>query len=154
VTVVDTDPSRAATAAALGALFAGPETAPRDQDVVYHASATAEGLDLALELLGIEGTVVDLSWYGDRPVRIRLGGAFHARRLTIRSSQVGLVAPARRVSRSAHARLTLAVELLEDAAFDALLDESRPFEELPLLLAAMSRGERSGICQIIEYGGG
>ncbi|MDQ1531614.1 MAG: hypothetical protein QOE37_1719 [Microbacteriaceae bacterium] len=153
VTIVDTDPSRAATAAALGARFALPEVAPHDQDVVYHASATAEGLDLALELLRTEGTVADLSWYGDRPVTIRLGGSFHARRLTIRSSQVGSVAPARRADRTTHDRLALAVELLQDGAFDALLSDSRRFEDLPRLLAAMSNGERNGLCQVIEYGG-
>jgi NADPH:quinone reductase-like Zn-dependent oxidoreductase len=154
VTVVDTDRSRTATVTALGARFADVETAPREQDLVYHASATAEGLDLALELLRTEGTVVDLSWYGDRPVSIRLGGGFHARRLTIRSSQVGLVAPARRSARTPHSRLSLAVGLLTDPAFDALLADSRPFEELPRLLGEMSRGQRAGVCQVIEYGGG
>ena len=36
-----------------------------------------------------EGTVIDLSWYGDTEVRLSLGGAFHTGRLGIRSSQVG-----------------------------------------------------------------
>jgi 2-desacetyl-2-hydroxyethyl bacteriochlorophyllide A dehydrogenase len=154
VTVVDTDPSRRATATALGARFADASSAPREQDLVYHASATAEGLDLALGLLRTEGTVVDLSWYGDRPVSIHLGSDFHARRLTIRSSQVGLVAPARRLTRTPHTRLALALELLADPAFDGLLTGARRFEELPRLLAEMSSGPRTGVCQVIEYGGG
>ena len=82
-----------------------------------------------------------------------LGGAFHAGRLTIRSSQVGLVGSSRRSARTRHERLTIAVDLLRDSAFEVLLAESRPFEELPALLAAMAAGERTGPCQVIEYGG-
>jgi threonine dehydrogenase-like Zn-dependent dehydrogenase len=140
-------------ARALGARFATPDAAPDEQDVVYHASATGDGLGLALTLLRTEGTVADLSWYGDAPVTLPLGGAFHAGRLTIRSSQVGLVGSSRRAARTRHERLTLAVELLRDAAFEVLLAESRPFEDLPRLLAAMAGGERAGLCQVIEYGG-
>jgi threonine dehydrogenase-like Zn-dependent dehydrogenase len=62
---------------------------------VVHASATEAGLARALELLRPEGTVVELSWYGDRKVALPLGGAFHSRRLTVRGSQVGTVSPAR-----------------------------------------------------------
>ena len=80
-------------AAALGAEFALPEDAPTGCDLVIHTSGTSAGLQLSLDLLGPEGTVVDLSWYGDTEVRLSLGGAFHSSRLSIRSSQVGAVAP-------------------------------------------------------------
>ena len=36
-----------------------------------------------------EGTIVEMSWYGDKPVQVDLGGAFHSRRLKLVSSQVG-----------------------------------------------------------------
>ena len=67
-----------------------------DRDLVVHASATAAGLQRSLDLLAPEGTVIELSWYGDRQVQVSLGGAFHSGRLSVRSSQVGMVAPARR----------------------------------------------------------
>ena len=35
-----------------------------DCDVVFHASATADGLATAVRLAGVEATVVELSWYG------------------------------------------------------------------------------------------
>jgi len=66
-----------------------------DRDLVVHASATSAGLQRSLDLLAPEGTVIDLSWYGDIEVRLSLGGAFHAGRLGIRASQVGTVSPAR-----------------------------------------------------------
>ena len=78
VTVVDVDPQRAEVAAALGARFALPADAAGDRDLVVHASASAAGLQLSLDLLAPEGTVLDLSWYGDAEVSLRLGGAFHS----------------------------------------------------------------------------
>src|SRR5690242_5804481 len=95
VTLVDVDPGRADVAAALGVEFALPDRAEGARDLVVHTSATSAGLHRSLELLAPEGTVVDLSWYGDAEVRLSLGGAFHAGRLAIRSSQVGTLSPAR-----------------------------------------------------------
>lgn len=150
VELVDVDPSRAAVAAALGVRFATPETAGRERDLTVHASATAAGLELALDLLGVEGETVELSWYGQRPVELRLGGAFHARRLSIRASQVGRVAPARRARRTPADRLRLALELLRDPAYDALLEEPTPFERLPELMQRLAAGEPS-LCHLVSY---
>src|SRR5207248_10132590 len=80
VTLGDVDPARADVAAALGVGFASPADAPGERDLVVHASATSSGLQRSLELLAAEGTVIDLSWYGDSEVRLSLGGAFHSRR--------------------------------------------------------------------------
>ncbi len=153
VTLVDVDTERASVAHDLGVDFAPPAGAPRDVDLVVHASGTAAGLQLALELLRPEGTVLDLSWYGDAPVPLHLGEAYHSRRLTIRSSQVGLVSPARRSSRTTADRMSLALDLLRDDAFDAVLAGPTPFAELPQLMAAMATGDVKGVCQTISYDG-
>src|SRR6202042_1544531 len=100
VTLVDVDPSRAEVAAALDVDFALPTDAADARDLVVHASATSDGLQRSLALLASEGTVIDLSWYGDNEIRLSLGGAFHTRRLAIRASQVGALAPARRERRT------------------------------------------------------
>ncbi|MFI2667299.1 MULTISPECIES: zinc-dependent alcohol dehydrogenase [Micromonospora] len=151
VELVDADPGRAAVAAALGVDFATPERATGGRDLVVHASATSEGLQRSLELLAPEGTALELSWYGDRAVRLSLGGAFHSGRLTVRSSQVGMVAPARRGSRTHADRLALALELLADPAFDALLTGSSPFAELPDVLAGLTDGSLPALCHLITY---
>ncbi len=151
VTVVDVDSSRAAVAEALEVGFASPESAPREQDLVLHASATSAGLALALDLLGQEGEVLELSWYGDRPVTVPLGGAFHARRLSVRASQVGSVSPARRSRRTTAERLGLALDLLRDQAFDALLTGRSPFADLPDVLPRLASGELPALCHTIDY---
>jgi threonine dehydrogenase-like Zn-dependent dehydrogenase len=151
VTLVDVDTGRADVAEALGVGFAQPAGAPGGRDLVVHASATSAGLQRSLELLSPEGVVVDLSWYGDGEVRLALGGAFHAGRLTIRSSQVGTVSPARRGSRTTADRLSLALELLRDDAFDALLTGRSSFDELPDVMPRLADGSLPALCHTIVY---
>jgi len=154
VTLVDVDASRAEVAAALGAGFASPGDAPDGRDLVVHASATSAGLQRSLDLLAPEGTVVDLSWYGDADVRLTLGGAFHARRLGIRASQVGAVSPARSGRRTTADRLALALDLLRDRAFDVLLTGESRFRELPEVMARLAAGTLPALCHTITYGEG
>jgi threonine dehydrogenase-like Zn-dependent dehydrogenase len=151
VTLIDVNPDRAETAARLGVDFALPATASGEQDLVLHTSASAAGLQLALDLLAAEATVLELSWYGDTEVSLALGGTFHSARLAIRASQVGLVAPARRSSRSGTDRLALALELLRDPAFDTLLTGSSRFDELPETMARLSSGDLPALCHTISY---
>ncbi|MFF4055630.1 3-hydroxyacyl-CoA dehydrogenase NAD-binding domain-containing protein [Streptomyces sp. NPDC001668] len=151
VQLVDADPARAETAAALGVGFASPADALGDCDLVVHASATEQGLARSLELLAAEGTVVELSWYGDRKVSLPLGEAFHSRRLTVRSSQVGTVSPAR-AGRSYGDRLALALKLLADPALDALITGESAFEELPEVMPRLASGEIPALCHLVRYG--
>ncbi|MGH2895886.1 MAG: zinc-dependent alcohol dehydrogenase [Solirubrobacteraceae bacterium] len=150
VTLADVDAGRAEVAAALGVDFAPPAAAAGGRDLVVHTSATSAGLQRSLELLAAEGTVIDLSWYGDSEVRLSLGGAFHSGRLGIRASQVGTVSPARSARRTTADRLTLALDLLRDPAFDALVTEQSPFRELPDVMARLAAG-RPALCHTITY---
>jgi threonine dehydrogenase-like Zn-dependent dehydrogenase len=151
VELVDSDRRRADVAARLGVPFAEPARAAGGRDLVVHASATAAGLRLSLDLLRDEGTVLELSWSGDREVSLPLGGAFHSRRLGLRASQVGTVAPARRGSRTTRDRLVLALDLLRDSAFDALLTGSSSFDDLPEVMARLADGRLPALCHTIAY---
>ncbi|MBF4761574.1 zinc-binding alcohol dehydrogenase [Nocardioides islandensis] len=153
VTLVDVDASRAPVATALGASFASPAGAVGDLDLVVHASATSAGLQTALDLLAPDGEVLELSWYGDSPVTVSLGGSFHARRLGLRASQVGAVAAGRRGRRTTADRLALALDLLDDPAFDVLLTGESPFGELPDLLPKLADGSVPALCHTITYEG-
>lgn len=150
VELVDTDPDRAAVAAALGVGFAHPDRATEDCDLVVHASATSAGLTRSLGLLAPEGEVIELSWYGDRRVELPLGEAFHSRRLAVRASQVGTVSP-RRARRGYADRMTLALRLLADPRFDALVSAGCRLDELPAVLAAMASGEPPSLCVRVSY---
>ena len=151
VELIDVRTERAAVAAQLGVAFATPEAATCDADLVVHASGQPEGLVSALGLAGFEATVLELSWYGRRAVALPLGEAFHAQRLTLRSSQVGHVAAAQR-SRWTHGRrMALALSLLRDPVLDALITDSAPFEELPAVLARLAHGAPDTLCHRVDY---
>jgi NADPH:quinone reductase-like Zn-dependent oxidoreductase len=151
VELVDPNPRRAPVAAALGARFASPDAAQGEADLVVHASGTAEGARRALELAGFEATVLELSWFGTRVVPLPLGEGFHAKRLTLRSSQVGSVATAQRARWTHARRLALALRLLDDAALDLLITGEDRFDELPRVLARLAAGPGEAICHRIRY---
>jgi NADPH:quinone reductase-like Zn-dependent oxidoreductase len=153
VTLVDVDASRAEVAGRLGAGFARPEDAAGGCDLVVHTSATSAGLQRSLDLLAPEGTVLDLSWYGDAEVRLSLGGAFHTGRLGLRASQVGTVSPARSARRTTADRLALALDLLRDPAFDVLITGESRFDELPGVMARLASGSLPALCHTITYDG-
>src|SRR3954469_8496408 len=149
--LVDVDPGRRAVGSALGVEVVDPAQAADGCDLVVPASAASSGLRRSLELLGDEGEVVELSWYGTREVSVPLGSVFHPRRLTIRGSQVGEVAAARRARRTHTDRLSLALRLLRDDAFDALITGSSPFAELPDTMRRVASGELPALCHVIDY---
>ncbi len=151
VELIDIDPGRAALAEELGVRFALPDTAAPERDLVTHASGSPAGLALALRLAGFEATVLELSWYGDQQVTLPLGEAFHSRRLVLRSSQVGAVAPAQRPRWTHRRRLALALGLLEDPVFDALLTGETPFDALPRTLARLATEPGGTLCHRIRY---
>jgi len=149
--LVDVDPARQQVATSLGVELVDPTDALGDCDVVIHASATSAGLRRSLELLGDEGEVIELSWYGANEVSLPLGSVFHPRRLSVRASQVGEVAASRRARRSRADRLALALDLLHDDAFDALISGSSPFAELPETMQLLADGELPALCHVIDY---
>ena len=119
---------------------------------MIHASGQSDGLATALRLAGMEATVLELSWYGDRPVTVTLGEAFHSQRLTLRSSQVGQVATAQRTRWDHRRRLALALTLLADARLDLLVNTSTPFAQLPAVLARLaSTGPDATLCCRVDY---
>ncbi len=148
VTVIDLDVSRAAAAQSFGCAFARPETAPAEQELIVHASGSEAGLRLALDRAAFEARIVEVSWFGDQAPAVPLGEAFHSRRLRLVASQVGSIAPPMRGRRSLPERLAIALDLLEDSRFDALLEPPTAFEHLP---QAMPRLLSAGLCHIISY---
>ncbi len=152
VQVIDTQASRAGLAEALGAVFSLPDHAQGGADLVVHTSATSAGLATALRLAAFEATVLELSWYGSDPVSVPLGESFHSQRLTLKSSQVGHVAPAMRQHWSHRRRLALALSLLTDPVLDRLITDTAPFQQLPGVLKHLAGNTAPGtLCHRIDY---
>lgn len=150
VTLVDLQASRASLAKSLGCLFARPDQVPTDCDVVLHLTATSAGLTTALTAAGMEGTVVEGSWFGTGTTPVALGGAFHSRRLRLVSSQVGTVPPYQASRWTFARRRAKALELLADPVLDVLFSGESPFEELPRHYGAIL-AEPETLCHRIRY---
>jgi 2-desacetyl-2-hydroxyethyl bacteriochlorophyllide A dehydrogenase len=149
--VVDVASEKDAIARSLGLECVRPEAARGDCDLVVHASGAPAGLETALGLAGFEASIVELSWYGDRPVSVRLGGRFHNARLRIQSSQVGHVAASQRARWNYRRRMELALRLLADPCYDALLAEPVPFDTLPETLPELLTRPGATVTQLIAY---
>jgi 2-desacetyl-2-hydroxyethyl bacteriochlorophyllide A dehydrogenase len=151
VELVDINPRRASSAAAMGVRFATPRDATREADLVLHASGSPSGLELALELAAFEATVVELSWFGSQVVPLPLGRAFHSKRLTIRSSQVGHVAATQRSRWNTRRRMELAMSFLAHAELEALITGESGFESLPRVLRDLASQPGDALCHRIRY---
>jgi threonine dehydrogenase-like Zn-dependent dehydrogenase len=151
VELVDVDARKRTAAEQLGVAFASPLEAARDADVVVHASGSSAGLATALEVAAFEATVLEMSWYGDTRPAAPLGEAFHSRRLTLKSSQVGAVATAQRARWSTQRRMRLVLRLLRDPALEALISGESAFDELPRVLPRIASSSAYTLCHRIKY---
>lgn len=149
--VIDPDPAKRDMARSLGIDAVEPGDAHGERDIVYHASTTAGGLARGLELLGDEGDLVELSWFGSQCPQVPLGADFHARRLRITASQVSMIGTARRHRRTHASRMELVMQLLADPAFDALISGESEFEDLPGVIADLASGALPSLCRAIRY---
>lgn len=151
VHLIDINPERDALAAQLGVAFCTPDQAPDNQDCVIHASGHGEGLRLGLSLVGNEGRIIEMSWFGEGEVALPLGGVFHSQRLTIKASQVGQL-PASLLPRWCYRRrLALALNLLSDARLDALISGESDFADFPALAPTLFGAESTALCHRIRY---
>lgn len=152
VTLIDTNPARAELAQLFGARFALPADAPKHQDVVFHTSASQPGLSTAIHAAAKNGTVVELSWYGEKPVLVPMGGHFHAGRVRLISSQVGTVSPDHAARGWGYSsRLQAALRLLNDERLDALLTETLPFPALPDAIPRLLAPDAKGLVTLVQY---
>jgi threonine dehydrogenase-like Zn-dependent dehydrogenase len=151
VELVDINRAREPIARALGVRYADPERASSGAAVVIHASGSPAGLELALQIAAFEALIVEMSWYGCQRVTLPLGEAFHAQRLTIRSSQVGHVARPKRAQFDRRARMQVALSFLDDPVLDVLITGESPFDELPEVMTRLAAAPAHAIAHRIRY---
>lgn len=148
--VIDIDEAREKIASRLGVEFIRPDRLAGEFDVLINASGAGEALAQCLDHAGLEATLVEASWYGQRQVTLPLGGAFHSRRLKLMSSQVGQVSPAQRPRWSFARRLEKSLSLLGDDRLDALISGETSFDDLPAHYGRILN-DPSTLCHRVRY---
>ena len=151
VVAVDPDGSKEAAARALGMEYSPSAPVGSDADLVIHASGRPAGLRDALACAGPEATVVELSWYGTQDVALPLGEAFHSRRLTVASSQVGRIPPEQSPRWGFPRRMALALDLLRADELDVLITGESDFDDLPDVMERLAASGESTLCHRIRY---
>lgn len=151
VLAIDPNPVRQPILGELGVSFQTEPDDRDDYDVVIHASGHPAGLETALDMAGLEGRIVEMSWYGERPVNLKLGGPFHARRLSLISSQVGRISPIQAPRWTYGDRMALALELLQANELDCLINSESDFEQLPKRMPDIAAGNTDTLCHRVIY---
>jgi len=154
-TIIDISKNKKDVAEKLGLKFQTPDEVNasnlHEYERLFNTSASAQGLQFAIDTAGFEAKIIEMSWYGDKQVSLALGGAFHSKRLQIISSQVGHVAPAKRSSHSYSDRMQEAMKLLSDPSLAALLEPEIAFEALPDHLHDIFNLNSSALFQLVKY---
>ena len=130
VHIVEKNPVRKRLAAEMGLVTVDrPDSAP--YDLAFNTSGHASGLQLAIDVIGLEGLAVEMSWYGAQSASLNLGGDFHWKRKKIIASQVGLIPNMKTHRWDYRRRKELVFELLKNPIFDAFITKIITFEESP-----------------------
>jgi 2-desacetyl-2-hydroxyethyl bacteriochlorophyllide A dehydrogenase len=157
-TVVAADPSRerCSLASSLGIPAVDPGELPSrlpsaGVPLVLELSGSPPALAGALDLLAHEGMALVGSWYGSQQVELPLGGAFHRRRLTIRSSQVSTIPAALGSRWDVARRRQVAVGLLGELPLSALATTEFAFEEAAAAYRALDVREPGVVHVALSY---
>lgn len=151
VQLLDPLPEKALAASAMGLSCVPPQEGQGDADLILHASGNPRGLETALGLAAQDGRIVELSWYGKTRADIPLGGAFHSKRLTLISSQVGRLPPGQSARWDHARRMELALQLLTDPIYDVLITGEDSFASLPQIVKHIAE-DPSVLCHRVRYG--
>ncbi len=109
-------------------------------DLAFHTSGTSQGLQQAIDSVGREGTVVELSWYGTHTTSLSLGAGFHRFRKRLISSQVGHIPAAKTARWNIRRRKEVVFDLLKRGCFDEHISHEIPFEEGPAFFQKLRNG--------------
>jgi 2-desacetyl-2-hydroxyethyl bacteriochlorophyllide A dehydrogenase len=143
---------RRVLASSLGVTAAAPEELVKEEvPLVIDASGNPDAPAMALSMLAHEGTLLVASWFGITPVVLPLGGAFHRRRLTIRSTQVSTVPAGLSATWTRTRRHLEAVELLPELPLAELCTHVFPFRKAAEAFHAVDAGTPGLMHAVLDY---
>jgi threonine dehydrogenase-like Zn-dependent dehydrogenase len=150
--IAEPQPWRRDMASSLGATAAAPEElADQKVPLVIDASGNPDAPAMGLNMLAHEGTLLIASWFGTKPVVLPLGGAFHRRRLIIRSTQVSTVPARLSGTWSRSRRRQEATELLAELPLAPLCTHVFAFSQAAEAFRAVDKGTPGLMHAVLDY---
>jgi threonine dehydrogenase-like Zn-dependent dehydrogenase len=152
-TVVALEPQewRRSLAESVGITALSPTESDRRASLLVETSGAPRALADGLGRLHHEGTALVGSWYGTKPVPLPLGGDFHRRRLTIRSSQVSTIPAAQQDRWTRDRRRATALALMPTLPLTALATTEFAFEDAPAAYETLDRGAPGVLHAALRY---
>lgn len=126
-------------------------TAGAGVPLVVEVSGNPDALRATLPLLAHEGVALVGSWYGTKPVTLRLGDAFHRRRLTIRSTQVSTIPARLSATWTIERRREHVVRMLGELPLKRLASHEFSFDDAAQAYVALDRGEEDIVHAALAY---
>ena len=126
-------------------------TAGRGADVAIEASGHPEALQQAIDCTGQEGTLVVVSYYGQRPVTLRLSPEFHLRRQRIVSSAVRDLGSGLQPRWDRARRMATAMQLVRTIDTQSMISHRVPFEDAPRAYELLDRERASTLGVLLVY---
>ncbi len=120
-------------------------------DIAFNTSGSGRGLQTCLDVLGFEGKVIELSWFGSDAVNLKLGHGFHYNRKQIISSQVSNIPSSKSNRWNYQRRKELVFKLLKDDVFDQLITLEVPFSNAPSFFKKLRNEEIPDIGIVFSY---
>lgn len=120
--------------------------------VVIEASGNPRALQTAIECAAFQGRIVVGSWYGTKPAELKLGGAFHRKRLRIVSSQVSEVDPELAPTWTKERRKEYVRELLWDLDVDRLISHRVAFDDAAKAYELIDQHPEETVQVVLTYG--
>jgi 2-desacetyl-2-hydroxyethyl bacteriochlorophyllide A dehydrogenase len=139
-------------AASLGVTAVAPDEVVRAEvPLVIDTSGNPEAPAMGLGMLAHEGTLLIASWFGTKPVTMPLGGAFHRRRLTIRSTQVSSIPARLSATWTRSRRREAAAALLAELPLAELCTHVYPFSRAAEAFRAVDDSAPGLMHAVLDY---
>jgi len=132
--------------------FIGRYKLDKSYNVIFNTTGSNNAINVALQNLNEEGKLIELSWYADRSVELKLGDNFHYNRLKIISSQVSKIPIKMRNKITYQQRKALAVDYLRDDRYDKLITDIIDFDDSPVFFKDLRENKLSkGLIYLFKY---
>lgn len=129
-------------------------TAGRGADISFEVSGAPPALQTALDSTAFEGTVVVISWYGEKVVPLVLSPSFHMKRLRMVSSQVNVVGGPLKPRWDPKRRMDLVWDLLPTLHPSEMITHRFPFAEAQSAFDIFSDRSADPLAVVLTYEGG
>lgn len=147
--VHDIDPQKAELIASHGLSVYDMEE--EEFDLVFNTTGSEIALEEAFKFARLEGTIIELSWYGAKRVSLELGESFHYGRKRLICSQVSHIPNRKQPNWNYENRKDLVIRLLQELDPTYLLGHEINFQDAPEFYHKLRSGDVKELSTIINY---